>query len=59
MLNSELLNDGKFIRNYSTNGMKIMQNETGIIYDEAIDINPCVYTYTETDIPIIAEVLNK
>ena len=35
----------------SDQGMKIRQNETGIIYDVAIDI-PNRYTYSETDEPI-------
>ncbi len=37
------------IRSYSDKGNKIRQIETNIIYDEAIDINPCPYTYEETD----------
>lgn len=28
---------------------KIMQNETGIIYNEAIDVSPCRYTYRATN----------
>lgn len=36
----------------SDSGYKIMQNETGSLYDEAVDLIPCKYTYTETDIPI-------
>ena len=30
----------------------MIQQETGLLYDEVIDVIPCVYTYTETDIPI-------
>ena len=40
------------IRTYSDANMKIRQNETGAIYDEAIDVTPVRYTYTETDEPI-------
>lgn len=40
-----------FVRTYSDKGMQIEQVETGILYDEAIDVMPCRYTYTETDIP--------
>lgn len=40
------------IRTYSDANMKIRQNETGAIYDEAIDVTPIRYTYTETDEPI-------
>ena len=35
----------------SDQGMKIRQNETGAIYDMAIDV-PNKYTYSETDIPV-------
>lgn len=39
-------------RTYSDEGMKILQRETGILYDEAIDVEPVRYTYKETIIPI-------
>ena len=39
-------------RHYSDNGFRILQNETGIVYDDAVDVLPCKYTYTETDEPI-------
>lgn len=35
------------VRQYSNSGMKLKQIETGIIYDEAIDLVPCKYTYEE------------
>ena len=44
-----------FVRHYSDKGMKLKQVETGIVYDEAIDIVPCRFTYAETDIPIEKE----
>lgn len=40
------------IRHYSDQGMKIRQIETGFIYEDAVDILPCKYTYEETDEPI-------
>jgi hypothetical protein len=40
------------IRHYSDSGFRILQNETGIVYDDAVDVLPCKYTYTETDEPI-------
>lgn len=43
------------IRHYSDSGFRILQNETGIVYDDAVDVLPCKYTYTETDEPIPAE----
>lgn len=55
MIKSELLKDNSLIRHYSTDGMKILQNETNILYDEAIDSYPSVCTYTQTDIPVDVE----
>ena len=40
------------IKTYSDKGMMILQEQTGAIYPEAIDIDYAGYTYTETDIPI-------
>ena len=40
------------IRHYSDKELKILQVETGIVYDDAVDEVPCRYTYTETNIPI-------
>ena len=54
MIKTELLKDGKMIRHYSDMGMKLLQVETGMVYDEAIDIVPCQYTYEETGTPIEA-----
>lgn len=39
----------------STLKVKIRQSETGEAYDDPIDIEPCPYTYEETDIPIEGE----
>ena len=52
MIKTELLKDGTLIRHYSDKGMKLLQVETGIIYDEAVDLMPCKYTYEETDEPV-------
>ena len=38
---------------------KIKQDQTGILYDEVIDVENKGYTYTETDIPIETEEENK
>ena len=40
------------IRHYSDENFKIRQIETGILYDEAVDVVPCRYTYEESDEPI-------
>ena len=42
-------------RTYSDENYKIKQIQTGIIYDEAIDVEDSIYTYEETDIPIEQE----
>ena len=52
MIKTELLKDGTLIRHYSTENIKLFQVETGMVYDEAIDIVPCKYTYEETETPI-------
>lgn len=35
---------------------KIRQDQTGILYDEAIDVENAPYTYTETDIPAESDI---
>jgi hypothetical protein len=42
----------KLYRTYSDTGMMIRQNETGVEYAEAIDVEGASYTYTETETPI-------
>ena len=39
----------KLYRTYSDAGMMIRQNETGVEYAEAVDVDGTPYTYTETD----------
>lgn len=39
-------------RNYSDQNVYIKQNQTGVEYSEAIDVENAPYTYTETDKPI-------
>ena len=39
----------KLYRTYSDEGLYIRQIQTGIIYDEAIDIENAPYTYVETN----------
>lgn len=54
MLITETITDGgrTFVHSYSDAGMLIKQNETGVLYEDAIDITPCPFTYVETDEPI-------
>lgn len=49
------INQIEFIKTYSDEGFKILQVETGVIYDEAIDLATSEYTYEETDEPIEEE----
>ena len=44
-------------RTYSDEGYYIKQKQTGIIYDEAIDVEEAKYTYVETKelIPVVEE----
>lgn len=49
---TETYGDQSFSYTYSDAGYMIRQEETGQIYQNAMDILPCPYTYTETDIPI-------
>jgi len=50
---------GDRIHTYSDTGMKIKQEQTGIIYDDALDVPEKGYTYTETDEPIQTENLTS
>jgi len=42
----------RLYRTYSDEGMMIRQNQSGVAYAEAIDVENSGYTYIETDIPI-------
>lgn len=54
MIVTEILADNR-IRHLSDAGMMIRQIETGILYEDAVDVQPCRYTYEETDVPIPQE----
>ena len=45
----------KLFRIYSDAGVKIVQNETGVVYHEAIDVENAPYTYSESDETIDVE----
>lgn len=55
MIQTEILSNG-LIRHYSDKNKRIIQNETNIEYDEAVDVIPCSFTYreSENDIEIIS-----
>jgi len=42
----------KLYKTYSDANMMILQEQTGNMYSEAIDVDYAGYTYVETDIPI-------
>lgn len=48
-------NSEDLIRAYSDAGMMIRQDDSGVLYSEAIDPDYTNRTYTETDIPIEVE----
>lgn len=53
-------NDGVVLnRTYSDEGKKIVQNETGHVYDEAIDVENSGYTYSESEEYIEGEELTE
>ena len=53
-------NDGvNLYRTYSDEGRVLVQNETGIEYAEAIDVEGAAYTYSETDKMVEEQVNNK
>lgn len=45
----------KLYRTYSDKGMMILQEQTGDMYGEAVDVENSGYTYIETDMPIESE----
>lgn len=49
MIVVEYLNNNSLVRHYSDKNFLLLQVETNIKYQEAIDVVPCKYTYTETD----------
>lgn len=52
MLIEEFIDDNTRVRHYSDIGNYIRQIETGILYEDAVDVLPCRYAYEETDEPI-------
>lgn len=52
MIREELVENGQRVRHYSDADLHIRQIETDTLYEDAVDVLPCRYTYEETDIPI-------
>jgi len=40
------------IKRYSDAGVKLIQTPTGILYDDAIDVENAPYVYIESNIPV-------
>ena len=57
MIRTEQIGDR--VHTYSDAGMKILQVETGIVYEDALDVPTSGYTYTETNIPIVDELTDS
>lgn len=55
MIIVELVDNDTRERRYSDQGVKLRQIETGNLYDDAVDVIPCKYTYEETDEPVTVE----
>ena len=51
MIRSEII-DNMVVRHWSDANVKIRQIETGTLWNDAVDILPCAYTYEETDEPL-------
>lgn len=53
MITQEILtNDGIKYLYTKSDTYKIRQVETNEVYEDALDLIPCPYTYEETDIPL-------
>lgn len=52
MIIVELVDDNTRERRYSDKQVKLLQVETGNLYEDAVDVIPCIYTYEETEEPI-------
>ncbi len=48
-----MINGKEYIRTYSDSNMQIRQDDTGAMYDEAVDPVGSGRTYTETDVEIV------
>lgn len=56
MVKREIVEENpSLIRTYSDAGFKIIQNRTGDVYDEAVDLVTSNVSYTESIIPIDSE----
>lgn len=52
MIIVELVDNDTRERRYSDKNVMLRQIETGILYEDAVDVIPCKYTYEESNVPI-------
>lgn len=52
MIIVELVDNDTRERRYSDKNVKLLQVETGKLYEDAVDVIPCRYTYEESNVPI-------
>ena len=52
MIIVELVDNDTRERRYSDKNVMLRQVETGIFYEDAVDVIPCRYTYEESDVLI-------
>nr|DAI45300.1 MAG TPA: hypothetical protein [Caudoviricetes sp.] len=45
----ELADGTKLYRTFSDAGKQILQNETGVIFEDAVDVEGAVFSYSETE----------
>nr|DAF22341.1 MAG TPA: hypothetical protein [Caudoviricetes sp.] len=45
----ELANGTKLYRTFSDAGKQILQNETGVIFEDAVDVEGAIFSYSETE----------
>lgn len=55
MIIEQFIENNTRVRHYSDRIKYILQNETNIKYEDAVDTIPCKYTYTETNEDIQTE----
>lgn len=55
MIISQIIENGNRILQYSDKDVYICQVETDVLYESAVDVLPCKYTYVETEQPIERE----
>lgn len=45
----------KLVRRYSDRNVMLLQNETGAMYEDPVDIEDAPYTYSETDVSVASD----